>query len=172
MTLIETPRLRLRPFTRTDLDILHGLLSDPATMRFWPAPFTREQTAQWLERNIARFMADGLGRMALIRRDTGTLIGDCGTVRAEIDGAWENDLGYIVHADHWGQGYATEAATALRDYGFGPLGLTRLCANMAADHLASRRVAEKIGMTLEREFDNPRNRDFRTCLYALARDTS
>jgi ribosomal-protein-alanine N-acetyltransferase len=167
MTRIETPRLILRPFRPDDLNGLHAILSDPTTMRFWPTPFTREQSARWLERNIERFAEERCGRMALTLRETEGLIGDCGIMRTEIDGMMENDLGYIVHAAHWGHGYATEAATALSAYGFKALGLTRLCANMPADHLASRRVAEKIGMTLEREFENPRNRGIRTCLYAV-----
>jgi RimJ/RimL family protein N-acetyltransferase len=166
MSTFDTPRFFIRPFRDTDLDTLHGILSDPVTMRFWPAPFTREQSEQWLHRNIARVAENGLGRMALILRETQALIGDCGIVRLEIDGRLENDLGYIVHHAHWGKGYTTEAAGALRDYGFETLGLTRLCANMPADHSASRRVAEKIGMQWEREFVNNRNRGIRTCLYA------
>lgn len=166
MTLIHTARLKLRYLREDDLPSLHQILADPVTMRFWPAPFTLEGTAGWIERNIERYKKERFGRCAVIHAETGELIGDCGIVRIEVDGNLENDLGYIIAKEHWGQGYATEAAGACRDYGFDVLGLQRLTANMPVSHAASRRVAEKLGMALEREFNNRRNRGIPTCLYA------
>jgi [ribosomal protein S5]-alanine N-acetyltransferase len=54
-------------------------------------------------------------------------------------------------------------------YGFEILALRRLCSYMASDHRQSRRIAEKLGMTLEKQYRNPRNRDFLTCVYAIHR---
>lgn len=79
----------------------------------------------------------------------------------------EHDLGYIVHHPHWSNGYATEAAEACKRYALETLGLRRLVANMPVEHTASARVAEKIGMTLEKTFDNPKNRGIETRLYSL-----
>ena len=159
-------RLLLRRWTLDDLDALHAILSDPTTMRFWPAPLDRNATGAWIERNLQRYREDGFGRWALLLRRSGELIGDCGLMRLPVDGRVENDLGYIVHHPFQGHGYATEVAAACLRYAIDTLQLTRVVANMPADHHASARVAEKIGMHLERSFRNPRNRDLPTLLYA------
>lgn len=166
MRVFETPRLILRQLQTSDLDALHAIFSDPITMSFWPAPFEREATERWIARSRQSYAEHGFGRYAVVRKADGALIGDCGLLRAELAGQLENDLGYIIDRQHWRQGYAAEAAGACKAYGFQTLQLRRICANMPADHWASRRTAERIGMTLEREFLNPRNRNILTCLYA------
>lgn len=166
MNVIETPRLILRQFEADDLPDLHRILSDPTTMMFWPAPFSLEQSQGWLERMFRTYRESRLGRYAVISKASQALIGDCGIMPNEIDGVLENDLGYIFSHKYWGQGYATEAAAACMAYGLETLGLRRICANMAAEHIASRRVAERIGMRREREFYNKRNRNLLTYLYA------
>lgn len=95
------------------------------------------------------------------------MIGDVGILLAEIDGILEHDLGYIIHSPHWNHAYATEAVQACLDYGIEQFGLFRLCANMPQHHTASRRIAEKIGMRFEKSFENRRNRNILTCLYAM-----
>jgi len=165
---ILTERLEIRTYTPEDLPKLHRLLSDAETMRFWPAPFTTEQSEGWLKRSLANY-SQGYGRMGMFTRKGGEFVGDVGIMTLEVDDMTENDLGYIVHASHWGKGYGFEAATAVLEYGFQTLGLERICANMPTDHVASRRVAEKLGMTLEKQFLNKRNRNLPTCLYARRR---
>ena|SRR5947207_14490036 len=167
MIVVETKRLILRHLTPDDRDDLYRILSDPTTMSFWPSPLSLEATENWISRNIKNYQEYGFGRFALILKPNNTFIGDCGIVRAEIDGKLENDLGYIIFHTYWKHGYAVEAAEACMNYGFDTLNLTRICANMPADHIASRRVAEKIGMRLEKVFHNKRNRDILTCLYSI-----
>jgi RimJ/RimL family protein N-acetyltransferase len=167
MTALETPRLLLRQLAISDLDDLYRILSDPITMAFWPAPFTREATQAWIERSIQSYRDHGFGRYAVILKESQALIGDCGILKNAIDGVIENDLGYIIFRDYWRQGYASEAAAACKRYGLETLQLDRICANMAADNLASRRTAEKIGLRFEREFYNARNRNLLTYLYAI-----
>lgn len=164
---IETPRLLLRRLTPSDAAWLHPILSDPLTMRFWPQPFTRQQTEEWIERNLGRYQDYGYGRYGMILRETGEPIGDAGIVRTTVNGLDVYDLGYIIHHPWWGKGLATEAAAALRDYGFGTLDLPALHANMAHDHHGSRHVAEKIGMSAIAEFNNERNRGIRTTLLEM-----
>ena len=165
MIVIETPRLILRQFESGDLEDLHHILSDATTMSFWPAPFTREETQKWLERCLDSYRENGPARLAVILREGNVRIGDCGLARSEIDGRPENDLGYIIHHAFWKHGYGTEAAEACMWYGFDTLQLRRICANMPVDHIASRHVAEKLGMRLEKQFENTRNRNILTCLY-------
>lgn len=165
--ILRTERLTVREFTLDDLDAWSRIVGDPATMRFWPKPLTLDEAQGWIEQTIASYREYGFGRWAVITNDSDVLIGDCGIRRREVDGEEVNDLGYILSCEEWGKGYATEMAGTVRDYAFETLKLTSLHANMAFDHDASRRVAEKIGMTRVREFDNPRNRGIRTFLYRL-----
>jgi ribosomal-protein-alanine N-acetyltransferase len=166
---IETGRLTIRPYVESDIASVQALLSDPETMAFWPRPFTPQEAADWVRTNMARIDTTIYGRCALLLKGSGQPIGDVGVMRAAIAGEERDDLGYIVHCRHWGHGYATEAARALRDHYLGVFGVGELFANMAADHLASRRVAEKIGMRKILEFHNPRNRGLLTYLYAITR---
>lgn len=162
---LHTDRLLLRRWTLDDLDALHVILSDPITMRFWPAPFDRAATRAWIERNLERYAEDGFGRWAMLLRDSGELIGDAGILRSTVAGQAEIDLGYIVHHPFQGHGYASEAAAACLRYALDTLQLPRVVANMPADHHASARVAQKLGLRFERSFNNQRNRDLPTLLY-------
>lgn len=167
---ITTPRLVLRRWAAADLDALHALLSDPVTMRFWPAPLTIEQARSWLDRALQSYADVGYGRWALHLRADNTLIGDCGIIPNMVNGALENDLGYIVHHPYWGVGYAPEAAAACLAYARDTLGLKRLVANMAVDNTPSARVAEKIGMRRVLTYANARNRNLPTYLYVWEAD--
>ncbi|WP_425407029.1 GNAT family N-acetyltransferase [Hwanghaeella sp.] len=147
-TEILTDRLRLRDWREdpSDVDALLAVLSDPETMKMWPKPFDREGCAGWIDNVLDSYRTHGFGRFAVELRDTGQLIGDCGLFPSAI-GDWSfTDLGWILHADHHGKGYATEAARAIVDHAFSTLGLPELIAHMAEDHHASRRVAERLGM--------------------------
>lgn len=169
MKQLETSRLRIREYTEEDLPRLYEILSDPVTMSFWPQPFSLKQSEEWLlTRGLASYK-QGTGRYAIELKATGELIGDAGIIRQELDGKYENDLGYIIDSPFWGQGFGYEAAAELLRYGFEDLGLVRLCANMPANHISSRKVAEKLGMDLQKEFINKKNRDIRTCLYSIER---
>jgi RimJ/RimL family protein N-acetyltransferase len=87
----------------------------------------------------------------MILNSTHELIGDCGLVGQTVDGVDEIEIGYHVRRDLWGQGYATEAARACKDYGFANLAVDRLISLIRPENLASRRVAEKNGMTIWKE---------------------
>lgn len=169
MHVIETKRLIIKEYSYDDILKLNIILSNPKTMSFWPAPFTMQQTEDWVNNNIRRYTELGFGRWAIILKETDELIGDCGIMVSELDGKQENDLGYIIHYSHWHNGFAFEAVDACSNYAFNKLGIKRLCANMAFDHTMSRRVAEKIGMKKEKEFYNNRNRNLLTYLYSISK---
>jgi RimJ/RimL family protein N-acetyltransferase len=139
----------------TDVDSLHGIFSDPLLMRFWPV-FTYAETEEWVEAEMRHYAEDGFGLWAITLKDSEEVIGDCGLVRHEVDGAIETDLGWHVLRAYWGRGYATEAAGASRDYAFSHLGTERLVAQIHPENYASRRVAEKIGMRLLKEYQHRR----------------
>lgn len=145
-----TPRLELRPLRHDDLPALTAMLGDPVGMASWPAPLTPRECVEWIERNITRYRVDGFGRCAIVSRDTGEFLGDAGLARTEVEGAPEVELGWVVRHDLWGRGIATEAAMAWRDHAFTDAGLDRIVSMIDAANIASIRVAQKVGMTVER----------------------
>ena len=146
--ILETERLILRKMTLDDLDSLYSVLSDAEAMKFYPTPFDVQMIQDWIKRNIRRYDRDGLGLWALVLKQSGKLIGDSGLVLQTVEAEAVVEIGYHVRRDLWGQGLATEAAKACRDYGFSQLGLTKLVSLIHPKNASSRRVAEKVGMTL------------------------
>jgi [ribosomal protein S5]-alanine N-acetyltransferase len=149
--IVETPRLILREFLIDDVDALARVLSDPETMRFYPAPLDSAGVEQWIARNLRRCAANGHGLWAMVLKANGELVGDCGLTIQDVDGASELEIGHHVRRDLWGQGLATEAARICRDYGFARLSVDRLISLIRPENLASRRVAEKNGMVVWKE---------------------
>ncbi|HEX5502838.1 MAG TPA: GNAT family N-acetyltransferase [Thermomicrobiales bacterium] len=167
---IETARLRLRPMRAPDAEALLGVFADPAVMAaFAEAPFDRAQMDRWVARNLAHQDQHGYGLCAVILKAEGLLVGDCGLTRMELDGADEVELGYDFRSDYWNRGLATEAATAVRDYAFGALGLPRLVGLIRRGNEASRRVAEKVGLRHEADLTE---HGVAYWLYAIARDAA
>jgi ribosomal-protein-alanine N-acetyltransferase len=152
--ILETPRLILREFSTRDVDALARILSDPETMRFYPAPLDGVGVEDWITRNLRRYSKDGHGLWAMILKTSSELIGDGGLTLQKVDGTDETEIGYHLRRDHWGRGLATEAARACRDYGFAHLPVERLISLIRPENLASRRVAERNGMTVWKEVMN------------------
>ncbi len=165
---LETKRLILREMTLDDLDDLLTVLSDPEAMQFYPKPFDRQMTQAWIERSMQRYTQHGFGLWALVLKERGELIGDCGLVVQEVDGVEEVEIGYHVRRDWWGQGLATEAAQACRDYGFNQLGFNKLISLIHPANIASHRIAQKNGMKLVKKMEW-RNKP--TCIYAVERSS-
>ena len=167
MAVLETQRLSLREFQLEDVDALTAILSDRETMRYYPMSFDRASVGDWIQRNRTRYANDGHGLWAMILKSTCELIGDCGLVTQSVDGVDEIEIGYHVRRDLWNQGYASEAARACRDYGFANLNVDRLISLIRPENLASRRVAEKNGMTIWKEVTKA---DLLHYVYAIERD--
>jgi ribosomal-protein-alanine N-acetyltransferase len=166
MQILETPRLILREFSPDDVDALARVLSDPETMRFYPAPFDRAGVEEWIARNLRRCEKDGHGLWAMVLKETNELIGDCGLTIQDVDGSNEIEIGYHVRRDLWGHGFATEAARACHEFGFAHLNAKRLVSIIRPENLASRRVAEKNGMTVWKEVVRV---GFQHLVYSIAR---
>jgi len=120
-------------------------------MRFSLGVFSREQTAMFLEKVRGRDRAGLPSQFAVVLRDSERLIGYCGFFAQTVDGVEELEIAYRLDPSCWGQGLGTEAARAVRDYAFTQLQLSRVISLIHPDNVASRRVAEKNGMTPEKE---------------------
>jgi RimJ/RimL family protein N-acetyltransferase len=131
--------------TPADLDAMAGLLGDPDVMRFYPAPKTREQAAAWIEWNERNYAEHGYG-LWIIETHAGDFVGDCGLTWQKVNGVGKLEVGYHVTPSWQGQGIATEAAAACRDFVVRHVEAQELIAIIHPDNRASERVAEKIGM--------------------------
>jgi ribosomal-protein-alanine N-acetyltransferase len=143
--------LLLREFTPQDADALALVLSDPEAMRFYPAPYDQADVEQWIERNRRRYRDDGVGLWAMEFVKTQELIGDCGVVLQQLEGERLYEIGYHLRRDLWGQGLGTEAAIVCRDWAFGHLKVEPLISLIRPENVPSRRVAERVGMTIWKE---------------------
>jgi ribosomal-protein-alanine N-acetyltransferase len=151
--ILETDRLVLRHQVLQDLDALWALYCDPEITKYIPdAPRSYEEAKEELEWHMnGHPKYPELGLWATIHKETGKFIGRCGLLPWTIDGQQEVEVAYTIAREYWGQGLATEAARAILDYGFEHLNLSRLVSVIDSENVASQRVAQKIGMTFEKE---------------------
>ena len=152
--LIETPRLRLREFVAADFPALLAIVSHAEVMRF--SDGTESEPVAWarLAAYQRSYRERGFGKWAAEEKGAGRVIGYCGFGLEEFDGRAEPELGFRFLPAYWGAGLATEAAQACSRYAFSHLGFSRYLGFADPANLASRRVLEKIGMSLigERPF--------------------
>jgi RimJ/RimL family protein N-acetyltransferase len=144
--MIETQRLRLRPFSSNDLDALAAINADPEAMRYIGKgkPQSREQTQIRLDAILDHHKQYHFGLFAMVEKATDAFVGICGL--QYLDNTSEIEVGYRLARSFWGRGLATEAARACLHYGFEQLGLERIVAVIQPSNLPSKSVVEKIGL--------------------------
>lgn len=169
---LVSERLLLREFTAGDWPVVLGYQSDPRYLRFYESTGQTEQGARDF---VAMFLAQQQAdprikfQLALVLKTTGQVIGNCG-VRLKQPGAYEADIGYELAPEHWGNGYATEAARTMVGFGFTHLGVHRIWSWCIADNVGSAHVLEKLGMRQEgrlRENEFFKGRWWDTLLYGI-----
>lgn len=170
-TVLETKRLLLRRLIQEDLDDLFALYCNPEITKYIPdAPRNYEDTKEeleWFLNGHPRY--PDLGLWATIHKETGSFIGRCGLLPWTIAGQQEVEVAFTIAQDYWGQGLATEAALGILHYAFERLNLARLISLIDPANHASRRVAEKIGMTLEKEVDGIDGDGIPTLIYSISK---
>jgi RimJ/RimL family protein N-acetyltransferase len=163
-----TPRLTFREMTPDDLDDMAALLGDPKVMRYYPHPKSRQEASAWITWNQQLYRDHDLGLWLLTLRETSEFVGDCGLTPQQVDGVTEIEVGYHLRTTLQGRGLASEAAAACRDYARDVLGLERLIAIIDPRNRPSQRVAEKLGMSLERDSDDHRQWTSPRRIYAMS----
>lgn len=164
---LETKRLVLRELIFDDLEALHKVLGDRDIMKYYPEPFDAARVKQWIERNLDRYKTFGFGLWAVCLKKSGELIGDCGLTMQNINGLIRPEIGYHVRADLQRQGYAKEAASAVRDWAFENTTFNAIYSYMPAANIPSGRTAMSYGC---RKVDEYFAGDIRTEVYAITRD--
>jgi ribosomal-protein-alanine N-acetyltransferase len=147
---LVTERLLLRPFTLADAPTVQKLAGDRAiasTTGTIPHPYKNGMAEEWIGTHQPGFESGKEAVFAIVLRERGTLIGAIElTINQEHERA---ELGYWIGKPYWGNGYCTEAAREVVNFGFTKLALTRIQATHFAKNPASGRVMTKIGMTYE-----------------------
>ena len=151
MTLpIHTARLVLRRFTHGDVPDVLEFVAHPSVAKIVSErlPATVEGVRNYIDRQNAYqpFEKAKVFEIAIARKADGKVIGLLGFIRRDHR---QGEIGWVLGVEHRGQGYATEAASALIDYGFNTLGVHRIHADTNSDNLASRRLMERLGMRQE-----------------------
>lgn len=148
---LRTARLLLRPFAADDLEALTPIYGDEAVMAIRKLGVqTPAQTKRQLTGIIDHWRRHGFGLWAVIDRESGVLLGECGLRYRDQaqDRNGQVELSYGLAQSAWGRGLATEASRAALDYGFRVVGLAEIVAIAKAANLGSHRVMEKLGMHL------------------------
>lgn len=169
--ILETERLLLRRLVMDDLAELFVLYSDPEIRQYFPEGVLNykdtQEELEWFLNGHPRHPE--LGLWATIHKETGKFIGRCGLLPWMIDDALEVEVAYLLDKAYWGQGLATEAAQGILQYGFEQLKLSRMICLIDPENIASQRVAEKTGMSLERKVDGIDGDNFPTLIYSISK---
>ncbi|MDH3510045.1 MAG: GNAT family N-acetyltransferase [Gammaproteobacteria bacterium] len=172
MLILETDRLVLRPFTWDDFEFINALHADPEVARYigYGKPRTAAENRDLLENTLKAYSDERLGHLAVSLKVSGALIGRCGLSLLEVEAKPAGDLppqwfwnrgsapadmtiehrieiGYTFARQHWGHGYATEGAKAIRDFVFQSRREEQLVAAISPENTASINVAKKLGFS-------------------------
>ncbi len=155
--IITTSRLRLRQWKADDIKPLVRLNQDNRVMEYFPSTRSREESLSFIERNKRQIEEAGYGWFAVERLDNQEFIGFIGLSNASFEAFFTPcvEIGWRLHHEHWGQGFATEGALACLEYGFQTLELKEIYSFTAAINHRSERVMIKIGMRQAGIFDHP-----------------
>lgn len=184
MTTLETARLILRPWKEADFEPFAAMSADPRVMETLMGPLPREQSDNLATRLKSHFEEHGFGLWAMELPGIASFIGFTGLQYVNFDAPFVPapparmvEIGWRLAHEHWGKGYASEAARASLDYAFGPLNLDEIVSFTAVTNERSRRVMSRLNMAYDpaEDFDHPRVPDGhplkRHVLYRISRST-
>ena len=150
---IETTRLFMRELKQSDYDALCRILQDSEVMYAYEGAFSDEEVQEWLDKQLRRYREDnGLGLLAVILKESGEMIGQCGLTFQDCMGEKVIEVGYLFQKAFWHKGYAVEAARACKEYAFNVLKAEEVYSIIRDSNIASQRVAERNGMVRSGEF--------------------
>jgi RimJ/RimL family protein N-acetyltransferase len=151
---LESDRLITRFLTSDDIRNWSDFFADKESVEFFPDPGTTSgygRSQQWIEKQLKRYADNRYGLQALIDKQTGEFIGQCGLLAQDVDGIPEVEVGYHILKKFRGKGYAPEAARLFIEYAFKNNLTDSVISIIHVDNRKSQRVAEKNGLTQEKE---------------------
>jgi len=167
-TVIETRRLFLREMTGNDYKALYKILADSDIMKHYPYTFDEERVKNWIKKNIERYRIFGFGLWAVCLRENSEMIGDCGLTMQNICGVIKPEIGYHIRKDMQRNGYASEAARAVRDWTFENTPFREIYSYMNDTNIPSKKTAMAYGCDFAGEFENELKE--KTSVYVITRE--
>ena len=155
-TILITDRLVIRHMEQRDFDALYALFNDPEVMRYYPSTRDRDETQTWMDWVFRQYEQHGHGLFIVEHVDTGEFIGQVGIIYQQWDDRPDLEVGYMLARKHWGNGYATEAARAMRDYAFARFRADRVVSFITPQNTPSQAVAKRNGMRILKRIKHPR----------------
>ena len=147
--ILETERLLLREMTDDDFEALKKVISDPINMKYYQKPYDDEGVLRWLKWCKESYQKYGFGLYAVILKETGEMIGDCGVSMQIIDDELKPEIGYHLRRDYHHQGIGKEMTQAMRDYFFTHYQFDEVYSYMDKDNVPSIKTAEANRMTFQ-----------------------
>ena len=168
--IIQTERLLLREMTQADFPALCKIMQDEDVMYAYEGIYSDIEVQSWLDKRLLHYEKHGFGLWAVVLKETGEMIGQCGLSMQDFDGRQVTEVGYLFQKAFWHRGYATEAAIACREYAFEKLGVDEVFSIIRDTNTASQNVAIHNGMTICGEFvKNFRGVDISAVVYSVRR---
>lgn len=170
--ILETERLYLREMNPDDFDALCLMLQDAEVMYAYEHAFSDEEAHQWLDNQLKRYEEYGFGLWAVILKETGGMIGQCGLTMQDGGGKEVIEIGYLFQKAYWHKGYAAEAAQACKKYAFDTLKAEEVYSIIRDNNIASQNVAKRNDMTVCGEIvKHYYNMDMPHLLFSVKRQT-
>ncbi len=150
--MLKSERLIFRPYTRDDLDFYASLWGNPEVVRYIGKGKVKtfQEAKSSMENWLFPQYKEGIGLYAMALKSSHQLIGHAGLVNQEIDGENQLEIGYWLHPNYWGNGFAKEASILFKNYGLYELPSDKLISLINPDHPASIFVARKTGLSYEK----------------------
>lgn len=145
--ILETQRLVLREMTQGDFSALCKILQDREVMYAYEGAFSSDEVQVWLDRQLERYKQHGFGLWAVILKETGIMIGQCGLTMQDYSSSKIMEVGYLFQKEYWHRGYASEAAIACKEYAFNKLNATEVYSIIRDTNIPSQNVAIRNGMS-------------------------
>ena len=144
---LETENLILRPFKDDDVDDYFGVLDSPEVRRWLHIPESLDRSDAWQQMAwfVGQWELRGTGHWALEEKKSGQFVGRAGLHRPERHDWPGVEVGWLLHPDYWGRGYATEAGAAAVHYGFEDLQVDKLFSCILPENHRSQAVAKRLG---------------------------
>lgn len=151
---IHTERLHLRRFREDDVENILSIVSDPVAMRHYPQTYDRDGAQRWLDGFLRGYERFGYSLLAVERSSDGAFVGSVGLLHwDDVDGREDIEVAYLLRRSMWGNGYASEAARACRDWAFKHIARDRVVSFIAVANEPSIAVARRNGMTQTKRLD-------------------
>ena len=170
--ILETERLSLREMSEADFPLLCKHLQDAEVMYAFEHAYSDEEVWEGINTQFRRYHDDGFGVWAVILKESGALIGQCGLSLQPCEDREVLEIGYIFQKEYWHRGYATEAAIACREYAFNILKADEVFSLIRDTNIASQNVARRNGMSITKTYvKHYRGIDMPHFIFSVKRDT-